>query len=749
MRRLTNYEYNNTLNELLALNGDFSKNFPPDSFSADGFKNNGFYMGISALQIEYYIEAANQALDEAIFTGEQPEQKFVDFKTTTTITNPDEDLVLRITNPQKHGGLLAWKDFPREGPVVVEVAISGLDDPDYVFGNFILEIGQRARKKGNPRYSLQEASVDPEVSKQGDLVHLRYRIPKIEAFPIPHAERGFLELVLRLYDTSYKKGVQVQSMVAKGPYYETWPPKSHRQVFIPSDNADKEDVYAREILTHFMTRAWRRPVSGEEVDALHDAYLEHRKTDPFVEAIKKCLARVLIAPDFLYLVERKGPTAPSERLGSYELANRLSYFLWSNMPDDRLFKLAEAGELASPETLRAEVRRMLKDERSWDFVDQFTSQWLSLYRMDSIAVSPELYPEFDEAMKDNLKAQTQHFFAHVLRENLSALNFIDSDFTFLNERLDRHYAGRKGEGSTLFKKVTLPQDSDRGGLLAQGSIHLANSDGEDSHAIARGVWLVDRLLGDPPPSPPADIELDEDIEGFEQMSLKQQLAAHVEKESCARCHIKIDPFGIAFEHFDAIGVFRNKIKMVDEKELEKRVNAATEEDPEAEFKKIDTDNSGLLTEQEWFAHAQARNPEKQDENRLRKTFTKIARIEKEKETITLLEYIQYVQKRQQTALKKVYDNIPDRHIAVDASTRLPDSTEIEGLDGLQAYLLNHKKDAFAESMVRRLLTYALGRSLEFSDQPTVDQLTEQFKQNDYKLGTLVEDIVLCELFQTK
>ena len=161
-------------------------------------------------------------------------------------------------------------------------------------------------------------------------------------------------------------------------------------------------------------------------------------------------------------------------------------------------------------------------------------------------------------------------------------NFVDSNFTFLNERLQRHYDGKNkpGErlaGSTSFKKVALPADGKRGGLLTHSSIHLAYSNGEDSHPISRGVWLADKILGNPPPPPPADVELDKEIEGFNKMSLKEQLAAHVEKQSCARCHMKIDPFGIAFEHFDAVGVFRDKVRKVDQEELAKRLKNATGE----------------------------------------------------------------------------------------------------------------------------------------------------------------------------
>ena len=245
------------------------------------------------------------------------------------------------------------------------------------------------------------------------------------------------------------------------------------------------------------------------------------------------------------------------------------------------------------------------------------------------------------------------------------------------------------------------------------------------------------------------------------MSKKQQIAAHVENESCARCHTKFDPFGVAFENFDAIGKFRTKIRKVNWAELDKRRNAATVKNPEEDFKKIDTSGDGYLQKDEWFAHLKATiTSERQLEpQRMEKSFYEVARIRGDtrqggqqthpKGTVSLEEYKGHRANAQRKALKSINKSLPYIYVNADASTVLPDSTKIKDLNALKAYLLKNKKDEFAENMVRRLLTYALGRSLEFSDDQVVQQLTTSFKANDYRLATLVEDIVLTDLFQMK
>ena len=773
MRRLTNYEYNNTINDLLGLNEDWSKDFPPDVVSEDGFKNNGFYMGMSSLQMDNYVDAATLALDKAMFEGNRPELKTLNAMNLTSVKGRESQKGMTVRHTDKNGTLL-WDNPPTQGPVLVEVVLSGVTDFRRIDRLPKLEAGVVIGYAGHNKsllFSLKEVMAEPVLTKEGELVRFQYLIPEIQDFPqirpthrIPFFALRFSAQVSFL-DRSEKinQGVKVESMIAKGPYYETWPPKSHRRIFIPSKNEENQPVYAREVLSTFMAKAWRRPVEKNEVEELYTIYENRRKNLSFVKAIKECLVRVLVSPDFLYLVELKGDSGKREKLSPHELSNRLSYFLWSSKPDERLFKLATDGDIISEEKLRTEVRRMLQDDRSWRFVEQFTTQWLELDRMGSIAVSPEIYPGFDEDLKNDMRGETLHFFAHLLREDESALNIIDSDFSLLSERMHFYYKGHRQtmQGSRVVKRVALDPKLNRGGVLSQASIHMALSDGEDSHLISRAVWLADKILGDPPPPPPAAVNTDLNIEGFEKLSKKQQIVAHVEQESCARCHTKFDPYGVAFENFDAIGKFRTKIRKLDQKELDKRRDAATVKNPEGDFRKIDTSGDGYLQKDEWFAHLKATVTSKKrlEPKHMEKSFYEVAQIRQDtrqggqqthpKGTVSMEEYKGHRLKEQRRSLKSINKSLPYLYVNADASTVLPDSTKIKDLDELKEYLLKNKNDEFAENVVRRLLSYALGRSLEFSDDEIVQQLTRSFQANDYKLATLVEEIVLSNPFQTK
>ena len=354
--------------------------------------------------------------------------------------------------------------------------------------------------------------------------------------------------------------IEIESVSFKSPVFESWPPAHHTRILFPSDLAETDPVaYAREVLDRFMRRAFRRPVVSEEVDMMVAYFQEVRPTfGTFEEAMRETLAMVLVSPDFLYLVE---PSSGKIRdLTDHELASRLSYFLWSSMPDDRLFELASTGQLRNPETLTSEVDRLINDPRSQEFVEQFSDQWLDLGGMNRIAVNPEYYPAFRNELKPHMRRETQAFFDEVLRSNTSALAFLDSDFAMLNQPMAEHY-GLEGPRGIEFERVALSENDQRGGLLAQASVLLANSTGEDSHAILRGVWLRKRILDDPPAPPPPNVpNLDQQNRDVASLPLKEQLKEHRENEACARCHRGIDPWGIAIEEFDAVGLLRDKIQ---------------------------------------------------------------------------------------------------------------------------------------------------------------------------------------------
>ena len=318
------------------------------------------------------------------------------------------------------------------------------------------------------------------------------------------------------------------------------------------------------------------------------------------------------------------------------------------MPDPELFKLAAAGQLSRPAVLHAQVDRMLRDERGWRVVKQFTGQWLKLENTAQIAIDGGTYKGFTTDLKEEMLQETRYFFQQLVLTDRSAMNMLDSTFTMLNEPLARHY-GVAGVTGQAYREVTL-KEQDRGGLLGHASVLMLGSNGKDSHPIRRAVWLRDRLLNDPPAPPPADVpDLDESNPEFASLSIREQLEVHRTKESCASCHRGIDPWGIALENYDAIGKFRTEV------------------------------NSR----------------------------------------------------------------------PVGATDRLPNGQQLQGAAGLKQYLVEHRSEEFSRALVTRLSIYALGRDLQSSDEDLVDDLTNDFIRQDYRILGLIKAIVSSKTFQTK
>jgi hypothetical protein len=338
--------------------------------------------------------------------------------------------------------------------------------------------------------------------------------------------------------------------------------------------------------------------------ALVDFFQAIRPEFPTLEdAMRETLAMVLIRPDFLYLLE---PAEEEKRqINDWEFASRLSYFLWSTMPDAQLLETAATGTLQQPNVLSQEVERLLSDPRSDQFVQQFTEQWLHLDVVDQVAINRDYYPQFKERLKTDMRQESEQVFGEILRHNLSALHFLSSDFTMLNGRLARHYGIDEVYGNT-FRRVTLSPKQHRGGLLGHASILLSNSTGADSHVIRRAVWIRDRLLNDPPASPPPNVpSLEQTNKDSRQLSIREQLEAHRGTKSCARCHRDIDPWGIALEHFDAVGLWRDEIRHKSGKEFITRPVAATATLPNGQqLTGIDELKSYLVSERQTdFARA--------------------------------------------------------------------------------------------------------------------------------------------------
>lgn len=356
--------------------------------------------------------------------------------------------------------------------------------------------------------------------------------------------------------TKYPR-VFLDYLEVEGPLYDQWPPKSHTTLLFRGEQADENSEYAREIFKRFLPRAWRRPITDEELEPiLKVVQSELKNGEPFHEAIRVGLAAAITSPKFLYLVE---PTSggDSRTLNDFELASRLSFFLWSSMPDDVLFLAAEAKSLNDPDALKTQVDRMLADSRVDRFVEGFARQWLRTDTFLDFTPDRNLYRDYDDKLAEAVVREPLEFFRTILQNDLSTINFIDSEFLVVNYRLARHY-GIVGVEGEQFRRVPLPADSPRGGLLAMAGMHQAGSDGIRTKPVSRAVYIREVLFNNPPdPPPPNAGEVEPNIRG-KQLTVRDRLLQHQQIEACASCHRSLDPYGLALENFNVVGSWRDR-----------------------------------------------------------------------------------------------------------------------------------------------------------------------------------------------
>ena len=392
----------------------------------------------------------------------------------------------------------------------------------------------------------------------------------------------------------------------EGPMHPNWPPPSHDRILFASPSRETDEMgYAREVLTRFMVRAYRRPVQPDEVEAKMRLFAKLRPEKPsFVEAIKVPLAAVLTSPHFLYLVE---PANDKPRpLNPYEIASRLSYFLWSSMPDEELFRLAANGEILKPSILAAQTARMIDDAKSAALVRNFAGQWLGLRRVGANPPAKNLYPEYDRHLEISIVRETEGFFAEILQHDLDARNFLRSDFVTINERLARFYGipGVKGDD---IRKVVAPPESHRGGIITQASIQSITSNGTRTSPVVRGVWILRTLLGTDPGLPVANVgEIQSKVPGIDKATVRRRLAIHRENPSCARCHDKIDPLGLAMENYNACGEWRDQEGHGYQGRIEKDdpvIDASAKMPDGTEFKGVEGLQAQLLKKDDLFLNA--------------------------------------------------------------------------------------------------------------------------------------------------
>ncbi|MGJ8692944.1 MAG: DUF1592 domain-containing protein [Thalassotalea sp.] len=489
-------------------------------------------------------------------------------------------------------------------------------------------------------------------------------------------------------DTELGSSLHIDYIEFEAPYFEKWPSQTHQNIFIESNQSNKTsepEVYAKEVLQNFITKAYRRPVTEDELALYMNYWLGIKGDYPvFEESIKETLVAVLSSTNFLYLAEPEqdeilantslkdaDTTQSSESLISsvigistanastqsiaekgkpnseYALASRLSYFLWNSPPDAELLSLAKTGQLSAQ--LPQQIERLLADDKVMRFIKVFTREWLRLDRQQGQTVDVATFPDYTRFVKQDMALETQHFFKTLLQENLSVLNVIDADFTMLNQNLAEFYGIDTVYGSQFTKVALNDEDKTRGGLLSQGAFLTGHADGIHSHPVKRAVWLKEKILGDKPPPPPPNVpELDPETPGFEKLTLKQQLELHRDKDSCRDCHAKIDPYGVVFEKYDAVGRLRQAYKGRD----------------------------------------------------------------------------------------------------IDDHVILPNGTPISGVSEIKGYLMKDQKDQVALSVIKHLYAYALGKEVSFHDEDALEEILEKTKKDHYQMQTLINAIVESSAFDS-
>lgn len=710
-RRLTNFEYQNTMRDLLGFELELSKDLPVDPEKPYHFNNTAEFMMIGPDQLVRYKEAARRAMAGAIVDPGKPEVHRVSAKWEHGKPGKDglsEAEIGVYQGPGVGRKTVGLKSWPKTGDFRIRVKASGNFPVGFKEVPLRLVMGTDLRHdSGSGVY--QEVGTVHLINTPDNPEGFEFR-GRIENIPVQPSSKhrnkvrppSITITAQNIFDNGElndhrKSGfdaswsakaprVVLQSLEFEAPMAEIWPPEHHTRILFESPLRDTNTgEYAYEVIKRFMMRAFRRPVARDEVDHYYRIYkIYDAEFDTLEQAMRETLAMVLISPQFLYHMAIDVAAATKQ----YELASRLSYFLWGSMPDKELFDLAASGKLNALPVIKTQARRLLADKRAEDFVKNFTTQWLSIAKMKTVNINRDLFPrflytvhvgarrgqeqQFRPTIRDYMHEETVGFISELIRKNASVMNVVDSDFAYLNEPLAVHYGVESVRGLKL-RAVPLKPGHRLGGLLTQGSVLVGNSTGSAPHPIYRAVWLREAILGDKVKPPPAEVPALSDSAGDsadEAVSIKDLLALHRNKESCYDCHVRLDPWGIPFERYSAIGKYQPFV-------------------PKAKVRV------------RGFSH-------KQD-----KTFAG---------------YKAY--------LKSIYTE------EVKASSRVPHGPAVDGMMELKKYLLNDRKDEIAENIIRRLMAYSIGRELTYRDRFEVKKLLKLAEEDGYKLQDMI--ISICQ-----
>ncbi|MDA7756720.1 DUF1592 domain-containing protein [Opitutales bacterium] len=594
IRRLNRTEYQYTMEDLLGFKMDYVDGLARDPLSPDGFLNNGKVLGMSSLQIEHYLKTARNAFQLILNEEEEPTVKVSEVKWNKgNIRGPSSKLYVGKSD-HRLGRVNYWhgnfQQPPKSGRFTIRIKARSEKNPGYP--SPILEGSYGFFVSGltlNIQGSLPEVEIDSNETKTYEISSYAKLFPMTLANVPDDKINGVLTFrnslddgnplpkqLEKITETKDKKGkikkkktnyypedpnfskIIIESVEFVANDYSSWPSKIHQQIILPEEDLNNERT-AKSVISRFLTKAWRKPVDSETSDKWFQHFKKiSRDENSSIYALRETLATSLASTNFIYLSELKPNESKPSKLSTHELAARLSYFIWSSMPDVELRALADEDKLHDPKVLAAQVQRMMNDRKVNRFAEEFSKQWLDLGGVDRVAVNPRYHKNFDNRLKPYMQAESLEFFKEIFRKDESITKIIDADFTMLNARLAKHY-GLEGPKSQRFERTSLQGTNRVGGILGHASIHLSGSDGAESHPIRRAVWVRDRLLHDPPKPPPPDVPgIEESVKDFEKLSLREQLEFHRKKESCNDCHRTLDPWGIALEEYSAVGLKRGK-----------------------------------------------------------------------------------------------------------------------------------------------------------------------------------------------
>jgi mono/diheme cytochrome c family protein len=587
VHRLNRTEYTNAIRDLLALQIDGKSLLSADEADQEGFDNVASVLSVSPVLLEGYLAAARTISRLAV--GDPSISPVADVFRIPTAMVQDEQTTDDLPFGSQ-GGTAIHYQFRLDGEYRIKVLlkrqlylyIMGMGEPHQIDirldGALIkrFEVGGKAKGMTMPESFAGNTQGDPEFEEYMHSADagLEVRLPVkagshvvgvsfVRRFWEPEGvlqppQRGFARTTNELYH-GYPA---VDTVTISGPYQTAAPngdSPSRRKIFVcrPKDAAAEEPC-ARKILSSLAIRAYRRPLTQEDIRTLVDFYKDGRTNATFDAGIQRGVERILASPSFLFRIEREpANAAPGSvyRLNDIDLASRLSFFLWSSIPDSELLDAAIAGKLKQPAILEQQVRRMLADSRSTALVDNFVDQWLQMGKLAGLVPDPDAFPEFDENLRESMHQETREFVASQLREDRSVLDLLTADYSYINERLARHY-GIPNIYGNHFRRVTFT-DGVRGGLLGQASVLTVSSYPNRTSVVLRGKWILANVLGAPPAPPPADVPSLKDAgQDGQPRSLRDRMEQHRKNPACAGCHQRMDPLGFALENFDALGKWR-------------------------------------------------------------------------------------------------------------------------------------------------------------------------------------------------